>query len=184
MQVLRRDWRHRGPFCKDQGEVRRVRRRGGQLGADPGHQGPRRQGPMWDKREVSIHLATLWGVRSVAMFSKTYLTCSFVHLADTAGYCAAQLVTGTSKRKENITTEWTPQSVFVRSNNSTNKTKLHLPFLYSSICTTSCNSIGRVSGQCNADHTDCDCSDEKVKINESQQNIYKSTGITRRLGLG
>ena len=37
------------------------------------------------------------------------------------------------------------------------------PGLFHSFCATSCHSIGRVNGKCNADFTDCDCTDEKVK---------------------
>merc|ERR1712117_730802 len=34
--------------------------------------------------------------------------------------------------------------------------------LTENICETSCHAIGRVTGQCNADKTECDCSDEKA----------------------
>ena len=40
----------------------------------------------------------------------------------------------------------------------------------SSICKQSCYKIGRVTGECNADNTDCKCSDEKVG-KQSQQNM-------------
>ena len=54
---------------------------------------------------------TLWGVRSVVMFYKAFLTCSTAIELILQLYCAAQLVAGTSNKKQNIATERMPQSV-------------------------------------------------------------------------